>query len=64
MLPNSPEWNSVRNNIYAELRDEKYASQLKMRKESGQTVTENSQILDLSSFHNLLIVDHDDIDSY
>ena len=64
MLPNSPEWNAVRNNIYAELRNEKYASLSKMRKESGQTTSENSSILDLSSFHNLLIVNHDDIDSY
>lgn len=26
MLPDSPEWNAVRNQIYAELRQQKYAA--------------------------------------
>ena len=64
MLPDSIEWNNVRNRIYAELRDQKVAQLESVRRQTGQTVTDASQITDVSSYYNLLIVSHDDIDSY
>lgn len=63
-MPDSIEWNNIRNRIYSELRDQKNASQADNLAQSGQTVSDASQITDLSSYYNLLIVQHEDIDSY
>ena len=38
LMPNSPEWNAVRNRIYSELRDQKYKEMEDVRHQSGQTV--------------------------
>ena len=64
MLPDSPEWNAVRNRIYAELRQQKYAAQHEATLARGQTVADDSQILDVSSYYNLLIVSHASYESY
>lgn len=64
MLPESPEWNNVRNKIYHELRDEQERAKIELRNETGQVVADASQITDFSSYHNLLIVNHKDVDSY
>ena len=64
MLPESQEWNSVRNQIYLELREETRVARDKKRKETGQIVTDSGQITDFSSYHNLLIVHYKDVESY
>ena len=64
MLPDSPEWNEVRNRIYSELRQKKYQAQHQQTLARGQTVADDSQILDVSSYYNLLIVNHAGYESY
>ena len=64
MLPNSPEWNMIRNETYAELRDQKAAETEALLHESRQTVAEPGQITDFSSYYNLIIVNHEQAASY
>ena len=64
MLPNSAEWKAVRNQIYADLRQNKQEMLQEQLKETGQTVNEKSTTVDFSSFYNLLVVRHKEVDSY
>ena len=53
----------MRNGIYADLRDSKVATEKNKMNTTGQTI-DVGQSIDFSSFHNMLICSHDDIDSY
>ena len=63
VVPDSPEYRAIRNNIYADLREKSRLDSEDLRQRTGSSLNIEVKV-NVGSFFNLLIVNAEDVDSF